>query len=186
MIFWIILAIVTLITGVTAIAFSGDSEEEPEEVPEEEPEEVPEPLPTASLALTGASPIAPGPNGWTTTAPDYRIGQSGIWNPPIVEGRVLWTWGDPVTVTLTPTFTGGTAILSASFTSPSSGYPGTPAIITPTPGTLTLTTGTPYIFAVEPLYGYINLIVTFTLTVTSPSGQIVTTSESFGIVTEQF
>jgi hypothetical protein len=163
MIIWIIIGIVSLIAGAYVI-FSGGSEEKEPVVPNETV--VPESLPTASLAVTGA---------WLPANVDTTY--YGDWNPSITKGRRLDIYvTDPLTATFTPTFTGGTAVLSVSTSGGDS-----PMSVTPDPGTLTLTTGTPYTFTFSPA-GAAPYISTFTLTVTSPSGQIATTTESIGLI----
>ncbi len=176
MIFWIIFFVISLITGVAVIAFSGDSEEVPEEVPEEEP------LPTASLAVTGQW-LPPG-----ASDPCCAIDFYSFTNSPLIRGRTIVA-GVPTlnpTVTITPTFTGGTAILSMSLNPPTlvgiGGAPAPTLTITPDPGTLTLTSGTPYTFVMPVAYTGYDVLVTFTLTVTSPSGQIATTPETIRVI----
>ena len=182
MIIWIIIAIIALIAGAYVIAFSGDSEDTEEEEPPipnddedtggetddsddpdepDDPDES-EPLPTASLAVTG---------NWVEPPPNF---------PASIENRFLRSWrqSTPQYATFTPTFTGGTAVLSMNIQQV---YGTMSPTVTPTPGTVPLTPGTPITFTIQGHPGEASVILTFTLTVTSPSGQIATTSESIGV-----
>jgi len=172
MIIWIIIAI-ALIAGAYLIFFSGDSEDTEEEEPpipndnsgdaDESGDESAVPAaPTASLAVTG---------NWVDPPPNF---------PASIENRFLSSWrqSTPQYATITPTFTGGTAVLSMNIQQVFGNMPPT---VTPTPGTVPLTSGTPIMFTIQGQPGEATVILTFTLTVTSPSGQIATTSESIGV-----
>jgi hypothetical protein len=132
------------------------------------------PPPTAGLGVTGTFAV---PSSAFTRAGD-------------IKNRFIGPVRQPQSVTLTPFFTGGTAILSMVTEQYQTWFtPRTMPTVTPVPGTLTLTSGFPITFTIQrdrntggDTGGEVISILTFTLTVTSPGGdKNATTSESFAI-----